>query len=145
MVKVRGFRVDIQEVENAIAQRADVRQCAVVVANDHDGSAMLVGFVSPAGVACVGVFVTLREQLPDYMVPSRVIALDALPLTASGKIDRRTLLETWASQAAATTPACRSRSARKPSAKSRMSWQARARTLGVRCRIRTSSKSAARR
>jgi amino acid adenylation domain-containing protein len=98
-VKVRGFRVDLQEVENAIARVPNVRQSAVVVADDHDGNAMLVAFVSPASIATSSVFQALREHLPDYMVPSRVIALDALPLTASGKIDRRTLLETWASQA----------------------------------------------
>jgi len=104
-VKVRGFRVDLQEVESAIARTPDVSQSAVVVANDRDGGAMLVGFVSPASVATSTVFQTLRAHLPDYMVPSRVIALDALPLTASGKIDRRTLLESWESQAAAATPA----------------------------------------
>jgi amino acid adenylation domain-containing protein len=102
-VKVRGFRVDLQEVENAIARAPSVRQSAVVVADDHDGNAMLVGFVSPASGPTSSVFQALREHLPDYMVPSRVIALDALPLTTSGKIDRRALLETWASQRAAAT------------------------------------------
>jgi hypothetical protein len=66
---------------------------------------MLVAFVSPASVATSDVFRTLREHLPDYMVPSRAIALDALPLTASGKIDRRALLEAWSSQASTSTPA----------------------------------------
>jgi amino acid adenylation domain-containing protein len=104
-VKVRGFRVDLPEVEKAIARLPSVSQCAVVAANDRDGNAMLVGFVSPASVATSEVFRTVREHLPDYMVPSRVIALDALPLTASGKADRRKLLETFESQAASTASA----------------------------------------
>jgi acyl-coenzyme A synthetase/AMP-(fatty) acid ligase/thioesterase domain-containing protein len=99
-VKVRGFRVDLQEVENALARAPNVGQSAVVAANDRDGSAMLVGFVSPASVATSPVFRALRERLPDYMVPSRIVALDALPLTASGKIDRRALLETRTPEAA---------------------------------------------
>jgi amino acid adenylation domain-containing protein len=103
-VKVRGFRIDLQEVENAIARTPTVSQSAIAVATDRDGNAMLVGFVSPASVVASNVFQTLREHLPDYMVPSRMIALDALPLTASGKIDRRRLLESWESQAAAATP-----------------------------------------
>jgi amino acid adenylation domain-containing protein len=93
-VKIRGFRVDLQEVEKAIACCPDVRSCSVVAAGDRDGDAMLVGFVSPQAVPASEVYRVLRTQLPDYMVPSRVIAIDALPLTASGKIDRRRLLET---------------------------------------------------
>ncbi|HJT96896.1 MAG TPA: AMP-binding protein [Rhodanobacteraceae bacterium] len=104
-VKVRGFRVDLQEVEKAMAGAPSVGACAVVAANDSDGNAMLVGFASPESVDTAAVFRALREQLPDYMVPSRIVAVAALPSTASGKVDRRKLLEMYAAHAAATPAA----------------------------------------
>jgi non-ribosomal peptide synthetase component E (peptide arylation enzyme) len=93
VVKVRGFRVDLQEVEKVMARHPNVSHCAVIATDDRDGDAMLVAFVSPAAVPAAEVYRVLREQLPDYMVPSRVIGMDALPLTSSGKIDRRKLAE----------------------------------------------------
>ncbi len=104
-VKIRGFRVDLQEVENAMTRAPGVSRGAAVITNGQGGDAMLIGFVSPADVGTRDVFRTLREHLPDYMVPSRVIALHALPLTPSGKIDRRRLLEIWSAQLAAASPA----------------------------------------
>lgn len=92
-VKVRGFRVDLQEVEWAIAAHPGVGQCAVIAMHSGDGSAALTAFVSPATVQPADVYHVLRERLPDYMLPSRVIGLDTLPLTSSGKIDRRKLAE----------------------------------------------------
>lgn len=91
VVKIRGFRVDLQEVERVLARHADVRQCAAVALDDGDGNIALAAFVSPASVRAQDVYRTLRTHLPDYLLPSRVAALDALPLTASGKIDRRAL------------------------------------------------------
>ena len=99
-VKVRGFRVDLQEVETTISRLDGVRACAVVATDDRDGNVMLVGFVSPDVVEVAGVYRTLRAELPDYMVPSRVITLDKLPLTASGKIDRRALRDMYDTHAA---------------------------------------------
>lgn len=92
VVKVRGFRVDLQEVERTLARHPDVRQCAAVTLDDGDGNATLAAFVSPASVRVPDVYRTLRAHLPDYLLPSRIVALDALPLTASGKIDRRALV-----------------------------------------------------
>jgi len=101
VVKVRGFRVDLQEVEKAMARHPALSHCAVVATADRDGNAMLVAFASPAAVPAAEIFRLLREHLPDYMVPSRVIGMDALPLTASGKVDRRKLAESFETSVAA--------------------------------------------
>jgi thioesterase domain-containing protein len=111
VVKIRGFRVDLQEVEKALARHPDLSHCAVVATEDRNGDAMLAAFVSPANVPATEVYRALREHLPDYMVPSRVIGMDALPLTASGKVDRRKLAESCATSiAAAPAPPGRLRS-----------------------------------
>lgn len=95
-VKIRGFRVDMHEVENALLDLPEVRQCAVVVGDDGSGAAMLLAFVVPATITPPRITAALRERLPAYMIPSTVTGLDALPLTANGKIDRQALLATHA-------------------------------------------------
>ncbi|MFI6924025.1 amino acid adenylation domain-containing protein [Nonomuraea spiralis] len=86
-VKIRGYRVEPGEIEAVLAGQPGVDQ-AVVVARDG----RLVGYVVSDGVVDP---VRLREQvarvLPDYMVPAAVMALDALPVTANGKVDREAL------------------------------------------------------
>lgn len=98
-VKIRGFRVDLQEVENALLGLPEVRQGAVVVRNDASGSSMLLAFVVPATIATERIVAALHERLPAYMLPSIVTGLDALPLTASGKVDRQALLVGHANRA----------------------------------------------
>jgi len=93
VVKTRGFRVDVQEVENALVSAPGVRQCAVVAKYGSDGDAALVAFLAPETVQTSDVYRALRETLPDYMLPSRIIKAATLPLTPNGKIDRRKLLE----------------------------------------------------
>jgi amino acid adenylation domain-containing protein len=106
-VKVRGFRVDLREVEGAIARQSVVTGCVVLVAGGHDasGPSSLVAFVTPRSVEPRAMLGAVRERLPSYMVPSAVVTLDAFPLTASGKIDRRRLLDDFhAGSEAAGTP-----------------------------------------
>ncbi|MDQ3403410.1 MAG: amino acid adenylation domain-containing protein, partial [Actinomycetota bacterium] len=88
-VKVRGFRVEPGEVETALLRHPGVREAAVV-ARDVGGHQRLVGYVSPAS-SDDDLAAFLRQSLPDYMVPSDFVRLDALPLTPNGKLDHRAL------------------------------------------------------
>ncbi|WP_330330981.1 amino acid adenylation domain-containing protein [Streptomyces sp. NBC_00536] len=94
-VKVRGFRVELGEVEAALAAHPSVGQCAVTVHGAESEDKRLVGYVVPrpgaAGVDGTSVRAWLAERLPDHLVPSAVVTLDGLPLTVNGKLDRRAL------------------------------------------------------
>ncbi|MFJ2766644.1 amino acid adenylation domain-containing protein [Streptomyces sp. NPDC087300] len=93
-VKVRGFRVEPREVEAVVAGCPGVAQCAVVAREEETGGRRLVAYVVGAADASVdaeAVRAAVGLVLPDYMVPSAVVVLDALPLTANGKLDRGAL------------------------------------------------------
>ncbi|WP_329049236.1 amino acid adenylation domain-containing protein [Streptomyces violaceus] len=96
-VKVRGFRVELVEVEAALLAHPDIAQAAAVVREDRPGDRRLVGYVVPAaGVAREAVddvdpAALTGGHLPEYVVPSAVVAVDALPLTVTGKLDQQAL------------------------------------------------------
>jgi hypothetical protein len=91
-VKIRGYRVEPGEVERVLAAHLSVRQAAVVARLDADGGNELLAYVvQSADTSRDELQAFLRESVPAYMVPSRIVRVDALPLTASGKIDRRSL------------------------------------------------------
>jgi amino acid adenylation domain-containing protein len=95
-VKVRGFRVELAEVEAAIGSWPEVRQAAVIAQPDGSDGQRLVAFVAGGGGRIPSVDAIrryLREKLPRPMIPSQFQVLDALPLTASGKVDRQRLAE----------------------------------------------------
>ncbi|HYW11292.1 MAG TPA: amino acid adenylation domain-containing protein [Longimicrobium sp.] len=91
-VKIRGFRIEPGEVEAALRALPEVLDAAVAVRADADGAPALAAYVVPGGQAdAAGVRARLAERLPHYMVPATFTLLDALPLTGTGKVDRRAL------------------------------------------------------
>jgi len=99
-VKVRGYRVELSEIEAVLAQPTAVRAAAVI--EHHDGARQwLVGFVEPVDGAVLEspeLRAHVAEALPQYMVPHRFEVLATLPLTAAGKVDRRALRERLVAQ-----------------------------------------------
>lgn len=91
-VKVRGFRIEIEEVESAIRECDGVREAAVLAVVDGDGDEQrLAAFIAPNTLDTAVVSVALAARLPEYMVPSLWTALPALPINANGKVDRSAL------------------------------------------------------
>jgi acyl carrier protein len=93
-VKVRGFRIELGEIETVLARHPGVNENVVLVREDTLGDQRLVAYVVCAeGVPfdSESARATLREKLPEYMLPNHFVALDALPLTPNGKVDRNAL------------------------------------------------------
>jgi amino acid adenylation domain-containing protein len=93
-VKIRGFRVELGEVEVVLNQHPAIENVTVVARDDAVGSKQLVAYFAPRQTPppTLGALRRfLRQRVPDYMVPSSFIMLDALPLSANGKVDRSTL------------------------------------------------------
>jgi amino acid adenylation domain-containing protein len=101
-VKVRGARVELKEVENAVRGQAGVRDVAVIEREDASGYTYLCAYLVLAeGVQTVTVAEALEQELPDYMVPSAYVEMEELPRTISGKVDRRALPEMGANEGGA--------------------------------------------
>ena len=92
-VKIRGVRVEPGEIESALTKLSGVRECAVIATVNGSSDRRLVAYVVPGpGESLVANDLrSLKEKLPDYMVPSAFVVLDELPLTSSGKLNRRAL------------------------------------------------------
>jgi amino acid adenylation domain-containing protein len=103
-VKVRGFRVELGEVEATLASFPGVEECAVLAQGEGAGK-RLVAFVAPGPVDAAALQRHVRSRLPEHMVPALVEVLDALPLTPNGKVDRRALGRRTVSAPAAGAPA----------------------------------------
>ncbi len=88
-VKVRGFRIEPGEVEVALRAHPAVRDC-IVIAREDGGERRLVAYVV-GEAADAELRIHLKERLPDYMVPSAFVAMESIPLTPNGKVDRRKL------------------------------------------------------
>jgi amino acid adenylation domain-containing protein len=91
-VKIHGHRIELGEIEAALLALPGVRACAVLAREDRPGQKQLVAYCVPAGATdAAALRAQLARRLPDYMVPSRYLLLDALPVTRNGKLDRRAL------------------------------------------------------
>ncbi len=89
-VKIRGYRIELGEVQAGLAALDGVDQAVVVAREDRPGDKRLVGYVTGTADAA-RMRSALAERLPAYMVPAAVVAMEALPLTVSGKLDKRAL------------------------------------------------------
>ena len=92
-VKVRGFRIELGEVEQALLRHPAVREAVAVAREGGPDGKQLVAYVtgSADSLSTAELRSFLREHLPEYMVPSAFVVLEALPLTANGKLDRQAL------------------------------------------------------
>jgi amino acid adenylation domain-containing protein len=93
-VKIRGFRIELGEIEALLEQHPQVRETVVVAREDIPNDCRLVAYLVTHGNATPSVNELrgfLKEKLPEYMLPSAFVGLDALPLTPNGKVDRRAL------------------------------------------------------
>jgi amino acid adenylation domain-containing protein len=93
-VKVRGHRIELTEVELALMAVEYINEAAVVLRDDKENENRLVAYIVPEGKTSLTVTTirdALRQSLPEYMIPSDFVFLDALPLTPNGKLDREAL------------------------------------------------------
>ncbi|WP_155060257.1 non-ribosomal peptide synthetase [Streptomyces blattellae] len=103
-VKIRGHRIELGEIEAVLGRHSGIRQCVVSSVPGPDGRPRLVAHLSPKGAAgqapsAQELSAALRERLPEYMVPSRFVVLEQLPVTANGKIDHAALVNPYQEQA----------------------------------------------
>jgi len=94
-VKIRGYRVELGEIETALRRQPGVREAVVLLREDMPGDRRIVAYIVPAEAGDPPRADVLQQRLgvclPTYMIPSAVVVLPELPLTANGKIDRRRL------------------------------------------------------
>nr|WP_231996353.1 non-ribosomal peptide synthetase [Mycobacterium scrofulaceum] len=89
-VKIRGYRVELGEIQSALTELEGVEHAAVIAREDRPGDKRLVGYITGTADP-VAVRAALAERLPAHMVPSSVVALQAMPLTVNGKLNVRAL------------------------------------------------------
>lgn len=92
-VKIRGFRIELGEIEAVLEEHPQVRQAVVVAREFTDEMRLIAYFTAEPGTQPSGTALRcwLNEKLADYMIPASFLRLDAMPLTANGKVDRRAL------------------------------------------------------
>ncbi len=107
-LKVRGFRIEAAEIEIQINKHPDINRSVVIAKADNSGQNVLIAYIEPkqkAGLINMGELRShVKNELPDYMVPSFFVAIDQLPLTPNGKIDRKQLINRPIDNLVAETP-----------------------------------------
>jgi D-alanine--poly(phosphoribitol) ligase subunit 1 len=88
-VKIRGHRIELEEIDLAVQSIAGVRRAVAVVMATRDGDELGVAFAADRPVAADEVLALCRTKLPAYMLPAHIFQLDDLPRNANGKVDRR--------------------------------------------------------
>lgn len=91
-VKIRGFRIELGEIETRLLEHPDVTETAVLAREDKPGNKQLVAYVVGNLADSFALREHLRTALPDYMLPTAFVFLESMPLSANGKIDRKSLL-----------------------------------------------------
>ena len=93
-VKIRGYRVELGEIESILQQSEQVKHAVVLAREDSQGNKRLVGYIVPQeDFDKEEIEHYLENKLPEYMIPQMWVALESLPLTANGKVDRKSLPE----------------------------------------------------
>ena len=97
-VKIRGFRIELGEIENTIASHPEIKEAVVIARTENSENKQLVAYLTLVQKNSNSILPTpttlreyLQQQLPEYMIPSAFVILDAIPLTPNGKINRRAL------------------------------------------------------
>ncbi len=91
-VKIRGFRIEIGEIETYLLRHSEIKETVVVVkVDDMDNKYLVAYFVSEREISVSEVRTYMKEELPNYMIPSHFIQLEKLPLTSNGKVNRKAL------------------------------------------------------
>jgi len=94
-VKLRGFRIEPGEIEAALSRHPSIQDCCVVVREDVPGDRRLVAYVAvaeaDAAPASGELRAHLKESLPEHMIPSAFVVMEALPVSLNGKVDRKAL------------------------------------------------------
>ncbi|MDT9002098.1 amino acid adenylation domain-containing protein, partial [Paucibacter sp. APW11] len=90
-VKIRGFRIELGEIEAKLAACEGVREAVVLALPDPRGEPRLVAYLIATGIDVLALRARLARELPEYMLPSAFVRLEAWPLNASGKVDRKAL------------------------------------------------------
>ncbi|MEC1536488.1 non-ribosomal peptide synthase/polyketide synthase [Bacillus sonorensis] len=93
-VKIRGYRIETEEIKNRLLKHEHIREALIAVREDKDGGRQLCAYVvAEAKVTFRDIRTHLKDELPEYMIPSYVVQVESMPLTANGKVDAAALPE----------------------------------------------------